>query len=85
MERPERIKEKGYYYGCSALLLAAESGKLETVEWLLREGGFNIREVSNDGRTAENGHFETVKWLLREGGSDIKEADIWQHWFAACC
>jgi ankyrin repeat protein len=38
--------------GHIALILAAGSGRLETVIWLLREGGSNIRDATDTGWTA---------------------------------
>ena len=59
------------------------------MQWLLREGGASIEEVSNNGFTALlkasfKGHLPVVQWLLREGGSSIEETsldgstDVWQ-------
>jgi hypothetical protein len=66
--------------GRSALLVAAISGQLPTLKFLIREGGADIGEVDSYGRTcliiaATNGQFSTVAWLLEHGGSDINEAD----------
>jgi hypothetical protein len=79
-ERPERIEERSAIVGSSALLLAAEYGHLETVKWLLREGGSHIGEADNYGNTAlivaaRYSSLETVAWLLREGGSHIGETN----------
>jgi hypothetical protein len=62
------------------LLLAAGVGELETVKWLLQEGGAKIGDANNDGNlalicAAHSGELETVKWLLEQGGASIGEAD----------
>jgi cellobiose-specific phosphotransferase system component IIA len=61
--------------GNSALLLATKYGKLETVNWLLREGGADVEDVNNDGDSAFRGQLETVRWLLEEGGADIEDTN----------
>jgi hypothetical protein len=60
--------------GYNALLRAASKGHLATVQWLLKEGGANIREKTYFGHNSlliatKNSHFEVVKWLLKCGAS----------------
>jgi ankyrin repeat protein len=62
------------------MLNAAVFGQLETVKWLLREGGSHIGEADDNGNTAlilaaGLGFLQTVKWLLREGGSSIRKVN----------
>lgn len=64
--------------GCTLLHYAVASGKLNTVQWLLKEGGAKIDETDVFGLTAlscaaSKGHLEIVKWLLTDGGSKIDE------------
>jgi hypothetical protein len=75
-ERPERITETNKR---DALLLAAGSvaaGSLETVRWLLEEGGASIEDACHtfDGdsaihRAAEVGNLATIQLLLRSYSS----------------
>jgi len=64
--------------GCTLLHYAVASGKLNTIQWLLKEGGAKIDEKDEFGLTAlscaaSKGHLEVVKWLLKEGGAKIDE------------
>jgi hypothetical protein len=64
----------------SALLAASHQGHLETVQWMLAEGGAKVTEATNQGDTsllmaAPKGHLEIVQWLLAEGGAKVTEAD----------
>jgi hypothetical protein len=74
-ENPEMKKHVN-----TILLEASGVGELETVKWLLREGGASIGYTDNDGDTAlicaaQNGGVEVVRWLLRVGGASIGEVD----------
>jgi hypothetical protein len=65
--------------GRTALLLASISGQLETVIWLLQEGGSKIREADHDRGfsamllAALFGKLKTVAWLLEHGGANIAD------------
>jgi ankyrin repeat protein len=64
--------------GCTPLHYAVGSGRLNVVQWLLREGGASIGETDSFGLTAlscaaSKGHLDIVKWLLKEGGATIGE------------
>jgi hypothetical protein len=66
--------------GDTALILAASTGKLESVQWLLEEGGASIEEANNKGWTAllaaaEYGKHAIVQYVLEHGGADIGDAD----------
>jgi ankyrin repeat protein len=66
------------------LMRAASNGKLEVVQWLLREGGAKVTEKDGYGRTAllyaaKAGHLEVVQWLLREGGAKVSEGGWWDN------
>ena len=55
----------------TALHLAADSGKLEVVKYLLEKGGAEVNVQNNGGWTAlhlaaRNGHLEAVKYLLEK-------------------
>jgi len=63
--------------GCTLLHYAVASGKLNIIQWLLKEGS-NIDETDDFGLTAlscaaSKGHLEIVKWLLKVGGAKIDE------------
>ena len=63
--------------GCTLLHYAVASGKLNIVQWLLKEGA-KIEETDDFGLTAlscaaSKGHLEIVKWLLEKGGASIDE------------
>jgi ankyrin repeat protein len=60
--------------GKSAMIEAAENGKLEFVEWLL-DGGSNVNKAARDGESAlqaasERGHHAVVAILI-EAGADV--------------
>lgn len=62
----------------TALMMAASSGALESVETLL-EAGADLNAEDRSGETAlmkavRNGHFRVVRTLV-EGGADINHAD----------
>jgi ankyrin repeat protein len=64
--------------GCTLLHYAVASGKLNIVQWLLKEGGAKIDEKDDFGLTAlscatSKGHLDIVKWLLEEGEAKIDE------------
>jgi hypothetical protein len=64
--------------GESALLLAACHGKLEAVQWLLKEGGASIGETNHEGMTAlllsaQAGELSTLQWLLEHGGGSLTD------------
>lgn len=66
-------------HGRTALLWAAQNGRLGVVQCLLSNGA-SIKEQSQYGRTAlllaaEFGHLEVVEWLLKEGGVSLNEKD----------
>jgi ankyrin repeat protein len=74
----ENINKVKTASGCTLLHYAVASGKLNVVQWLLKEGGAQINEKDDFGLTAlscaaSKGHLEVVKWLLKEGGAQIDE------------
>jgi hypothetical protein len=63
------------------LTVAAGFGSLETVVWLLKEGGSSTREANQGGYSAmllaaAYGKLELVAWLLEHGGADFAYAAI---------
>jgi hypothetical protein len=94
LEHGARIAEKSND-GMTALIHAAEDGRLEVVEHLLSsEGGASITETENDGGTAllwaagNTCRPAMVQWLLGFGGAQITDTDdagytvwaeCWQH------
>jgi hypothetical protein len=65
-------------YGDAALLLAAEFGELDIIQWLLQHDRANIGARDSGGTTslvmaAENGHLIVVQWLIQHGGADVGE------------
>jgi ankyrin repeat protein len=64
--------------GCTPLHYAAASGRLDVVQWLLKEGGAAVGDTDAFGLTAlscaaSKGHLHIVTWLLEEGGAKIAE------------
>ncbi|MDR3472960.1 MAG: ankyrin repeat domain-containing protein [Devosia sp.] len=64
--------------GCTPLHYAVGSGRLDVVQWLLKEGGAMVCDTDAFGLTAlscaaSKGHLEIVKWLLEQGGATITE------------
>eukprot|EP00051_Salpingoeca_urceolata_P026001 m.474230 g.474230 ORF g.474230 m.474230 type:complete len:322 (+) comp20390_c5_seq2:3029-3994(+) len=54
--------------GCTALLMAADEGRVEVVRWLIHEAKAPVTPVCRDGLTAvhlaaRNGHLDTLKVL----------------------
>jgi ankyrin repeat protein len=64
--------------GCTPLHYAVGSGRLDVVQWLLKEGGATVGDTDAFGLTAlscaaSKGHLDIVIWLLEEGGATIAE------------
>jgi ankyrin repeat protein len=64
--------------GCTPLHYAVGSGRLNVVQWLLKEGGAMIGDTDAFGLTAlscaaSKGHLDIVTWLLEQGGATITE------------
>jgi hypothetical protein len=64
--------------GESALLLAACHGKLEIVQWLLKEVGASVKETNHEGMnalllSAQSGELSTLQWLLEHGGGMLTD------------
>jgi hypothetical protein len=80
------VMEREPFTGWTPLLCAVgyPEGNLDTVRWLLTEGGSNPLEVAEPqtlNRTAlllaaAAGRLETVQWLIEEAWADVREADI---------
>jgi hypothetical protein len=71
--------EAANYDHWTAILLAAAAGRLETVQWLLKEAWADVRDSDTQGRTAllraaASGQFSVVQRLLEGGGACIKDA-----------
>ena len=71
--------------GWTPLILVAESGHLEAVKFLVKEGGANVESKDSWDKTplswaAENGHLEAVKFLVEEAGADVESKDRWEGW-----
>ena len=66
--------------GRTALMLASDSGHLETVRCLVERGGANVNAArTSDGMTAlmyasEKGRLEIVRCLVERGGANVNAA-----------
>jgi ankyrin repeat protein len=63
----------------SAIMEAAECGRLEVLKWLVKQGADLDTIIEPGGRSvmhfaASSGHLETVKWLVLQGG-DVDSID----------
>jgi ankyrin repeat protein len=66
--------------GLTALLWAANYGRIPIMHWLLTEGGSSLAEKASDGGSALScaalgGHFAAMQYLLEEHGASMTESD----------
>lgn len=75
LEYATKVEENGIRVGTTPLMRAAQSGKLEAVQFLLTKAGPKANSMANAtdlyGYTflhlaAENGHSKTVQWILSQ-------------------
>lgn len=66
--------------GNTALILAARSGHLPVVQYLLQNGGASVKDLNKENHTAllaasAQGHLQVVQWLMLDGGASAKDYD----------
>ena len=70
--------------GRTPLHMAAKSGQIEFVKFLLAAHGINVNQADKEGVTplhmaAEDGQIESVKLLLAAPGINVNQVDKWGH------